>query len=90
MARSPWIERRAVVRILEVLHTARQQPVILKPVAWEVGRVVGWGSKAWGTAWSVCLCASRELKGEGRNPSHSCVGLFVQKGKTLEFRSCPQ
>lgn len=87
MACFPWIERRAVVGTLEVLHTARQQPVILKPLAWEVGRVVGWGSRALGRSVVLCLCTvSREPKGDG-TPSHSCLGLRVQKGKMLELRS---
>lgn len=84
MARFPWIERRAVVGISEVLHTARQQPVILKPLAWEVGRVVGWGSRGLGQAWSLCLCTvSREREGEGRNPVPLLPGPLCPEGEDV-------
>lgn len=86
MACSPQIERWAVVGILEVLHSARQQTVILKSLAWEVGRVVGWGSRGLGKAWPMCLCAvPSELKGEGRNPAPLLHGPLCPEGEMLEL-----
>lgn len=64
----------------------RLQTVILKSLAWEVGRVVGWGSRGLGNAWPMCLCAvPSELKGEGRNPAPLLHGPLCPEGEMLEL-----
>lgn len=56
---------------------ARQQPR-----AWEVGRVVGLGSRGVG-ALGLRAFVSKELEGEGGVLSCCCMGLFVRKRKML-------
>lgn len=49
--------------------------------------MVGWGGRDLRRAWPVNLCTvSRELLGDGENPSHP-AWASVQKGTTLELRS---
>lgn len=80
-AGSPWMERRAVVGILEVPRKPDSNPAL--------GRWVGWWAGAAGERWHLALgprafaVFSKELEGEGGVLSCCCMGLFVRKGKML-------